>query len=168
MISDLVRILLAANTPHDVIVEAIRAVESNAIDIQAEKRRTADRERKRCLRNSAESAEIVELPSNGFPHPSLTPNSLPKEKPPKGGKKKNPLPSRLKADWELPQEWGDWAETEGLTGEEILREAEKFRDYWLGNGKTKVDWEATWRNWIRRNLESKNNAVQSKITNKRY
>ena len=27
---------------------------------------------------------------------------------------------------------------------------DQFRDYWIGNGKTKLDWQATWRNWIRR------------------
>ena len=36
----------------------------------------------------------------------------------------------------------------GLTIEEAEREAEKFRNYWLANGKTKKDWNATWRNWI--------------------
>jgi uncharacterized protein YdaU (DUF1376 family) len=30
----------------------------------------------------------------------------------------------------------------------------KFRDYWTGNGQTKADWQATWRNWVRRCLES--------------
>lgn len=25
----------------------------------------------------------------------------------------------------------------------------KFCDYWLGNGETKADWLATWRNWVR-------------------
>jgi hypothetical protein len=28
-------------------------------------------------------------------------------------------------------------------------EIAKFRDYWIGEGKTKVDWDATLRNWIR-------------------
>ena len=27
--------------------------------------------------------------------------------------------------------------------------ADGFRDYWLGAGKTKADWSATWRVWVR-------------------
>jgi len=30
------------------------------------------------------------------------------------------------------------------------RETERFIDYWTGQGSTKADWPATWRNWIRR------------------
>jgi len=29
------------------------------------------------------------------------------------------------------------------------QETEKFRDYWLGTGGRKQNWDATWRNWIR-------------------
>jgi hypothetical protein len=63
--------------------------------------------------------------------------------------------SRLPDDWVLPQDWGEWAEKEGLSDSEILREAEKFKDHWQSTGNTKADWEATWRNWIRRKLDSK-------------
>lgn len=63
--------------------------------------------------------------------------------------------SRLQSDWDLPEKWGEWAESQGLSPEEIIREADKFKDYWQGNGKTKMDWEATWRNWIRRCMEVK-------------
>lgn len=76
------------------------------------------------------------------------------KKPLPGGSVKK-APRSLPADWSLPQEWGEWAETEGMAGDDILRESSKFKDYWLGNGKTKVDWEATWRNWIRRCMEAK-------------
>ncbi len=30
----------------------------------------------------------------------------------------------------------------------LERELSKFRDYWRGNGKRMVDWQATWRNWV--------------------
>lgn len=30
------------------------------------------------------------------------------------------------------------------------RETERFIDYWTGEGKSKADWDATWRNWMRR------------------
>lgn len=32
----------------------------------------------------------------------------------------------------------------------LERELSKFRDHWRGNGERKVDWQATWRNWVRR------------------
>jgi hypothetical protein len=33
---------------------------------------------------------------------------------------------------------------------EVDFETDKFRDHWLANGEAKLDWAATWRNWIRR------------------
>ncbi|MBR8217732.1 hypothetical protein [Burkholderia vietnamiensis] len=74
--------------------------------------------------------------------------------------------SRLPQDWVLPKAWGDWAleETARLasdhgawssgawTVEHVRFEAEKFRDHWhgkSGRAAAKVDWLATWRNWVR-------------------
>lgn len=37
---------------------------------------------------------------------------------------------------------------------------EQFRDYWIGNGKPKLDWQATWRNWIRRTIPQSNRRYQ--------
>lgn len=62
--------------------------------------------------------------------------------------------TRLSQDWKLPREWGDWAMGEGWPETVIRFEAEKFRDYWVGlagQKATKLDWPATWRNWMRRN-----------------
>lgn len=33
---------------------------------------------------------------------------------------------------------------------DIDKEHEKFCDYWLAHGKRMANWEATWRNWMRR------------------
>lgn len=60
---------------------------------------------------------------------------------------------RLPDDWILPMAAGEWALSEGLTREQVLREAERFKDYWHskpGREGTKTDWAATWRNWIRK------------------
>lgn len=65
---------------------------------------------------------------------------------------------RLSPDWRLPSEWGHWAMGENLTREEVLKEQDKFRDYWIarpGSGAVKADWQATWRNWIRKYLEDR-------------
>jgi hypothetical protein len=76
--------------------------------------------------------------------------------PPAPEKKSNTRGTRLPPDWDIPTEWGTWAEDQGMTRAAIIREADKFKDYWLsksGSGATKTDWQATWRNWIRKHLE---------------
>lgn len=66
--------------------------------------------------------------------------------------------TRLPADWFLPMEWGAWALSEGVDREAIRVEADKFKDYWharAGPQGVKLDWQATWRNWIRTAKERK-------------
>lgn len=61
--------------------------------------------------------------------------------------------ARLAQDWVLPKSWGEWAVDElGMSAEQVRTEAAKFRDYWCaksGKDATKLDWQATWRNWCR-------------------
>jgi uncharacterized protein YdaU (DUF1376 family) len=57
---------------------------------------------------------------------------------------KQPRGCRLPSDW-FPKEHGGQ-----------IAELEKFRDYWIaqpGQKGVKTDWDATWRNWIRRAAE---------------
>jgi len=59
--------------------------------------------------------------------------------------------SRLSADFVLPTEWADWAKQE-RPDLNVQSVGEQFRDYWsakAGSGSTKLDWQATWRNWVR-------------------
>lgn len=66
--------------------------------------------------------------------------------------------TRLDREWDLPEAWGEWAEKQGLNRAKIIDECDKFKDYWIaksGTNATKVDWEATWRNWIRKHNEHK-------------
>ena len=61
--------------------------------------------------------------------------------------------SRLSQDWFLPASWGNWAIDEGAGQDLIVSEADKFKDYWIsvaGAKARKADWEATWRNWMRK------------------
>jgi hypothetical protein len=65
--------------------------------------------------------------------------------------KKSTRGSRLSADWILPKEWADWAKQE-RPDLNLQSVGEQFRDYWsakAGSGSTKLDWQATWRNWVR-------------------
>ncbi len=60
--------------------------------------------------------------------------------------------SRLSEDWVLPMDWGEWAVSQGWAETTVRTEAEKFRDFWVskpGKDGTKLDWKATWRNWMR-------------------
>jgi len=76
------------------------------------------------------------------------PRSPPKAKNPTTG-------TRLDQGWQLPQPWREWAVAyrTDWTEERVEREALVFRDYWhskAGADARKVDWLATFRNWIRR------------------
>jgi hypothetical protein len=69
---------------------------------------------------------------------------------------------RLPEDWVLPDDWRAWAENETQDGRKLDRarigtEAAKFADFWhakAGKDAAKVNWLATWRNWIRKALEN--------------
>ena len=94
-------------------------------------------------------SSVNEAPPNQEP---LTTNQEPSiDAPQRVASKKG---SRLSQDWKLPKAWGDWAvETfPQWSTADVRAEADKFRDFWVaksGSGATKVDWEATWRNWCR-------------------
>lgn len=59
----------------------------------------------------------------------------------------------LAEDFELPEQWGVDAEALGFKPQEVLREGEKFRQYWTrGKGKgtrrSVKGWSQTWSNWL--------------------
>lgn len=152
----------ASGIPAEQIIAAIKEHETKKI----EAKRAATRERVRKHREAKKDISDVthvthsecyppSLGSNGSPcTPSLLSSPSLQKNPPIGGQKKVPPTrgSRLEGGWKLPTEWGIWAEGEGLTQKEILLQEQKFRDYWIakaGAAAVKMDWQATWRNWIR-------------------
>lgn len=87
-------------------------------------------------------------------------------------KVKDPRGSFLPDDFVLPDEWGEWAEKNGLPFDEITLQAQRFKNYWWGkagaNGRKK-DWFATWRNWVLDDLKKYNREQQLKSERaKRY
>jgi hypothetical protein len=59
--------------------------------------------------------------------------------------------SRLAQDWVLSKSMGDWA-TQERPDLDVRQVAEQFKDYWVaqaGQKGVKLDWDATWRNWVR-------------------
>lgn len=79
--------------------------------------------------------------------------------------------ARLPKDWELPEEWADWAAGQGMSILATEAEAARFKDYWIaasGANASKADWQATWRNWIRRAIENGRANVQPKKPEPKY
>jgi len=61
--------------------------------------------------------------------------------------------SRIPENWSPSGEQILFAEQQGLPPPRIEAEAAKFRDHWIaqpGQRGVKLDWDATWRNWVRR------------------
>lgn len=64
--------------------------------------------------------------------------------------------TRIDPDWRPSEADRLVAKQEGFSESEIDREALRFRDYWkgrAGSGGVKLDWAATWRNWVRTSAE---------------
>jgi len=64
--------------------------------------------------------------------------------------------SRLSTDFELPVSWIEFCQTErpDLNPKKVF---DSFKDYWVakaGAAGVKLDWNATWRNWVRNQKQS--------------
>lgn len=67
--------------------------------------------------------------------------------------------TRLANDWWPTGENVEYALAKGLSLNRVNLEAEKFRNHWTaksGRDAAKMDWDATWQNWILRALEAPN------------
>lgn len=63
---------------------------------------------------------------------------------------------RLPDDWEAGEDLLSFAIGEGLTEEGAGREIDKFKDFWhskAGASATKINWDMTFKNWIRTAVE---------------
>ena len=70
--------------------------------------------------------------------------------------------TRIAEDFEITQPMRDWA-AEKTPGIDLGLETEKFINYWVaksGKDATKVDWTATWRNWILNAKPARDPSVQ--------
>ncbi len=73
--------------------------------------------------------------------------------------KENKKGSRLPQDWFLTKPMGEWASQE-RPDIDVRQVAEQFKDYWIaqpGQKGVKLDWDATWRNWVRNTKAQKAN-----------
>ena len=73
--------------------------------------------------------------------------------------------SRLPSDFLFPKEWADFCHQE-RPDLNIQKTFDSFKDYWVAAPKgTKLDWNATWRNWVRRQDAPKNGLSKTGQTN---
>lgn len=123
---------------------------------QSAKRRAQESERKRIARNapepSAPNADNLRTREEKRREDISTTTVV--EKAPRT----SASGSRLPADWQCPDEWIDDAIRikPAWTRVSALVVADGFRDYWVavaGAKGRKVDWRATWRNWVRNQRE---------------
>jgi uncharacterized protein YdaU (DUF1376 family) len=73
--------------------------------------------------------------------------------------KENKRGSRLTQDWFLTKSMGEWA-TQERPDIDVRLVADQFKDYWIaqpGQKGVKLDWDATWRNWVRNTKAQKAN-----------
>jgi len=80
--------------------------------------------------------------------------------------------SRLPDSWRLPQDWKEWALACQPTWDEGKANlvSAGFRDHWIakaGRDALKVDWLATWRNWVRREGPARQTATATANTRPR-
>jgi uncharacterized protein YdaU (DUF1376 family) len=105
-----------------------------------------DRETKRREKSTKRAPVVDEAPPNQEP---ITINQEPVKKMQRG--------TRLPADCLLPPDWFEFCKQErpDLVPRQVFDE---FRDYWIaqpGQKGVKTDWDATWRNWVRRQNQAR-------------
>lgn len=90
---------------------------------------------------------------------------------PPNQKIKSKKATRLSESWDIIESWGEWAMNSfNLSNDEVNFQADEFKDYWISRadkGALRLNWEATWRNWIRKYItnKEKNNGIQAKKYN---
>lgn len=75
--------------------------------------------------------------------------------------------TRIDPDWRPSSAEEQFALGEGFSQTELTREASRFRDYWkgrAGSGGVKLDWTATWQNWIRTSADKLGKTPRSPST----
>jgi len=130
---------LAFHIPDDVILASVKEAPPKPLRSQ-EQEKEQEQEKKQDQDVSAAPASPPAAPAP--PVPPAAPAAA------------TPRGSRLPDDWKLPKPWGEaaLAEYPQWTPAKVRLEGEKFRDHWVsktGKDATKLDWQATWRNWYR-------------------
>mgnify|MGYP003378891415 CR=1 FL=1 len=88
-------------------------------------------------------------PSDEAPEPAPQPNPAPKP-----AVKAAVIPMAAKTtlpdDWQLPEDWREWAHQQRPDLADLDAIAANFRDYHLSKGTRSASWVAEWRRWVNR------------------
>lgn len=124
--------------------------ERNPSKDQVEAKRAANRERQRRRRESRQDNDVshgvtppVSHNTPTRPDPTVVPTELP------SGPRKRA--TRIPDPFEIGPDMRAWADTKGYNSGWIEQQTERFVNYWSaksGKDSTKLDWPATWRNWL--------------------
>lgn len=63
---------------------------------------------------------------------------------------------RIPDDWECSEKLGEWAMSEGLSRDEVIREIDSFADHWKAStskGSVALDWDLKFKTWIRNQVK---------------
>jgi hypothetical protein len=158
----LIRSMAAAGATAEAIAIAVEAIEAAQANDPREAKRAADRERMRRKRDMSQEvarqsrdteATVADIPLS----PALSPQT-PQTHPHTPG-----VNTTRARGCRLPEAWapedGDWLASVDALGGDVAatNELDRFRDYWRavpGAKGLKLDWPATWRNWVRRASEN--------------
>jgi len=116
------------------------------------KRIADEREAKRRENRTKREQVVDEAPPN---HKPLTTNHKPIEK--------KTLGKRLATDFTFPKEWAEFC-IETRPELHPTKTFDQFKDYWIaqaGQKGVKLDWFATWRNWVRSTNAPKQNPADN-------
>ena len=107
------------------------------------------------------AAKRWSTPPNGeaISPPNATPIATNNHKPITNNQDKKPLGKRLASDLSYPKEWEEFC-IETRPELHPARTFDQFKDYWVaqpGQKGVKLDWFATWRNWVRNTNAPKQN-----------
>lgn len=134
-------------------------ISNGRVEIEIKKRSEKRASASQSAKARWEKTQEKQSPSDANAHHSQCERDANQKPEPDIGKEE-PNGSSKRRGTRLPDEWMPdqaFARQEGLSGADCEREADKFRDHWRsqpGQRGVKLDWAATWRNWVRNATKS--------------
>ncbi|WP_443692634.1 YdaU family protein [Pseudomonas sp.] len=126
--------------------KASRNDRSTPVEISFNENSTNKEEKRREDIDQEQTPPLSPLSENPVQPPAAAPEPKPKRK------------SRLPEPFNVSGDMRKWA-ADRAPAVHLVNETEKFVNYWRGNGTTKADWIATWRNWLLKAQEDANRRV---------
>jgi len=129
-------------TIHNPRLEQVRTQQ----DRYVEQKRRAGRASGAARRQKGNGTKDIEHPFDSVGNETRTKTNQSKSKSKTKGTKRG---QQLPEEWRPASNLLDWA-AKNFPRVNTIRETAKFKDYWKSKGEVRKDWNATWRNWIRK------------------